>query len=85
MRGISYSLELFQINDFSESSKVIMEAADTIESLSTKLAAENTRQLTKYNEKERQLIEEMEEEIENLYGRGTDLTEWARDYLEDME
>ena len=70
---------------FPEAVKLVDEAADTIESLSAKLSAANTRQLTKYNETERQLIEEMAEEIENLYGRGTDLTEWARDYLEDME
>lgn len=104
LRKISNSLELFPIHDFSETSRVIREAADTIESLSTKLAAANEQSLRQHryaesleakindmklqikgNEVEKELIQEMAEEIENLYGRETDLTELARDYLEDME
>jgi len=48
LREISHSLELFPIHDFSETSTVIREAADTIESLSAKLAAANMEQSEAY-------------------------------------
>lgn len=44
------------------------QAADTIETLSAKMEG-------------KELIEEMAEEIENCYGRETELTKRAREYL----
>jgi len=54
-----------------------------VESLETKI--NDMKLQIKGNETEKKLIQEMAEEIENLYGRETDLTEWARDYLECIE
>lgn len=48
LREISHSLELFPIHDFSETSRAIREAADTIETLSAKLAAENMERSEAY-------------------------------------
>lgn len=61
--------------------KVLLQAADTIESLSAKLAKESMERSSKYYEEEKKLIEEMAEEIENCYGRETELTERAREYI----
>lgn len=52
--------------------KILEQAADTIESLYVKLEG-------------KKLIEEMAEEIENCYGRETELTKKARNYLANME
>lgn len=41
LREIAHSLELFPIHDFTGTAKTIKRAADTIESLSAKLQAEN--------------------------------------------
>lgn len=46
--------------------KVLLQAADTLEDLSAKLAKQSS------------LVEKMAEEIENCYGRETELTEEAR-------
>lgn len=59
------------------------QAADTIEALSAKLAKANVEQSSIYYDGN--LIETMVEEIENLYGKGTDLTERARNYLASMD
>lgn len=60
--------------------ELLKEAADTIEALSAKLAANMERSERCYG-KEKELIEELAEEIENCYGRETELSERARDYL----
>ncbi len=60
---------------------LLTEAADTIEDLSEKLAAVNIERLDGYCGEEKELIEEMAEEIENCYGRETELSERAREYL----
>lgn len=82
LRELTYAVKNEMAGKY-ETSAALNEAADTIESLSAKLA--DRERLDKCHETgEKQLIEEMAEEIENLYGRGTDLTEWARDYLESL-
>ena len=64
-----------------EPQNALRKAADTIEALSEKLAEENKKQSSRYCGEEKQLIEAMAEEIENCYGRETELSERARDYL----
>lgn len=65
-----------------EPQNALRKAADTIEALSEKLAEENKKQPSRYCGEEKQLIEAMAEEIENCYGRETELSERARDYLD---
>lgn len=62
---------------------VLTKAADTIEALSAKLAKANMERSNIYYDGD--LIEAMAEEIENLYGKETELTERARNYLASME
>ena len=65
---------------FFEIENALSQAADTIEALSAKLAA-NIERSDRYYGEEKKLIEEMTEEIENCYGRETELSERAREYL----
>lgn len=62
--------------------ELLKQAADTIEALSSKLAAANVARSDRHDGEEKKLIEAMAEEIENCYGRETDLSEKAREYLE---
>lgn len=57
---------------------IIQQAANTIEILSAKLEASCMKQDALH------IIEEMTEEIENCYGKQTELTERARNYLSNM-
>lgn len=59
----------------------LKQAADTIEALSAKLAAANMERSDRYYGGGKKLIEEMAEEIENCYGRETELSDRAREYL----
>lgn len=61
--------------------EIMRQAADTIESLSAKLAAANMERPSRYCGEEKKLIEAMAEEIENCYGRETQLSEMARKVL----
>lgn len=62
-------------------SDLLKQAADTIESLSAKLAAANIERPSRYYGEEKKLIEAMAEEIENCYGRETQLSEMERKVL----
>ena len=73
--------ELREMADYWKSNELepqnaLREAAGTIEALSEKLEAENKGRSGRYcREEEKQLIEAMAEEIENCYGRETELSE----------
>lgn len=67
-----------------ESMKIICTAIDTIESLSAKVAAANMERSERYYGSADKLIEEMAEEIENCYGRETELSQRAREYLSEV-
>ena len=65
--------------------ELLRQAADTIETLSARLQAVNMERSSDYYEGERKLIDEMAEEIENCYGRETELSKRAREYLSKKE
>lgn len=82
LRNTSDNIRILKLDGYA---KIISKAADTIESLSAKLQAANMEQLADYYEGERKLIDEMAEEIENCYGRETELSKRVREYLSKKE
>lgn len=84
VKELRYKADVFEKSGFAVDGivKEFRKAADTIEALSAKLTEENKKQSSRYCGEEKQLIEAMAEEIENCYGRETELSERARDYLD---
>lgn len=67
VKELRETAELF--DDIDDGKRMLLQAADTIEALSAKLQAASG------------MIEAMAEEIENCYGRETEPTERAREYI----